>query len=208
VADTPINSNAVKLRWNGDAIRKSVEDGVWTGLVRSGVVLQKSMQTTLGVKGGFGNRSSPGDPPRVDSNTLRKSISTVPDEANRVVRVGTNVPHGRYMEFGAVIRPKKTKYLPIPLNKRAAQMLRKDAVRSGGLRTQNLALITSKGEAYLIEQTPSGKERKNGAAFALKKQVTIKPRPWVYRSYIKARNDMMLVFQVAVRDAITKAVGK
>jgi phage gpG-like protein len=101
VANPPSNMSSVVFNWNGDAVRKAVEDGSWTGLVRAGVILKKKMSETVGVKGHpRSRRSLPGEPPRVETNLLRKSISAVPDQAARVVRVGTNQPHGRYMEFG------------------------------------------------------------------------------------------------------------
>jgi phage gpG-like protein len=101
VADKETRLGAVTFSWRGQAIENAVRDGVWTGLVRAGVVLQGSMQKTVGVLGHpRSRRSLPGEPPRVETNRLRKSISTVPSRSEKVVRVGTNVPHGRYMEFG------------------------------------------------------------------------------------------------------------
>lgn len=194
----------VAFTWNGDKAAEAVRAGAWTGLTRAGVVLQKSMQTTVGVKGGFGNRSQPGQPPRVDQNKLRSSITSNPDPAARVVRVGTSNPEGRWMEYGpagGVIRPKKGKYLPVPMNKKAATMLRNLAGAS--LRTKNLKFIKTKaGAAFLIEQTPTGKPKKNGAAFALKESVRLLPRPWVFRSYNAARENMNAVFQNAIRESI------
>jgi phage gpG-like protein len=114
VADKETRLGAVTFSWRGQAIENAVRDGVWTGLVRAGVVLQGSMQKTVGVLGHpRSRRSLPGEPPRVETNRLRKSISTVPSRSEKVVRVGTNVPHGRYMEFGT------KDILPRPWVKRA-----------------------------------------------------------------------------------------
>jgi hypothetical protein len=210
VADKETRLGAVTFSWRGQAIENAVRDGVWAGLLEAGVVLKKSMTTTLSVKGGFGNRSTPGEPPRKDNNVLAGSIMAVPDHAAKVVRVGTIVPHGRYMEFGANIRPKKGKTLPVPINAAAAKMLRKDAVRLGGLKTQNMTVIrTRTGALYLVETTAkTGKIKKNGAKFKLVKSVRILPRPWVRRSYLKARKEMQNVFTTAVAQAIRKAATK
>lgn len=197
----------VRLTWNGEKITQAVKDGAWEGLQRAGVVLQRSMQDTVGVAGGFGNRSSPGEPPRVDSNLLRKSITSNPDKAAQVVRVGTNQPHGRTMEYGAVIRAKKSKFLPVPLNEAGARLLRN---APAGLKKtgRNLQVIRTKtGRVYLVEMTKkSGKIKKNGAKFKLVKSVRILPRPWVTRSLTAAKPKMVFYFETAIKQAIAKAV--
>lgn len=59
-------------------------------------------------------RSRPGEPPRRQTGQLRASV-TYQMTGTYVGRVGTNVKHGRYMEFGVrggkIIRPKNAKVL-------------------------------------------------------------------------------------------------
>jgi hypothetical protein len=59
------------------------------------------MQNTIGILGHpTSRRSLPGEPPRVENNRLRTSISSIPSRREGVVRVGTSVPYGRHLEYG------------------------------------------------------------------------------------------------------------
>jgi hypothetical protein len=101
VADKETNTGNVRLQWSGDTVTRTLEEALFRGLTNAGIVLKRKMSDTVGVKGHpRARRSLPGEPPRVENNLLRKSMSAVPSQAERVVRVGTNQPHGRYMEFG------------------------------------------------------------------------------------------------------------
>jgi phage gpG-like protein len=59
--------------------------------------------------------SRPGEPPRRQSGQLRASVTHELIESPQMARVGTNVKHGRYMEFGVkggkIIVPKSAKVL-------------------------------------------------------------------------------------------------
>jgi hypothetical protein len=101
VADGTTNRGNVRLQWSGDTVTRTLEEALFRGLTNAGIVLKRKMSDTVGVKGHpRARRSLPGEPPRVETNLLRKSLSVIPSRSERLVRVGTNVPHGRYMEFG------------------------------------------------------------------------------------------------------------
>ena len=197
---------AVTFTWNGPQFVAATKESVKDGLLAAGVVLLRSMEKTVGVNGG-GIPSAPGEPPRKQQGNLFKSLHVQEKRALGIVRVGTNYPVGRWMEFGVPnIKPKRGRYLAIPLNKKAQRMYA--GLGGASLRTKNLTLIKSKsGNLILVEKTPGGKIKKNGAAFVLKDHVTIKARPWVWPSYNKARTDMQNTFRNVTWAGITRRTG-
>lgn len=143
--------------------------------------------------------SRPGQPPNFQSGELAGSIAFVhPDAGGTPLRaqVGTAVMHGLYMEKGAYVRAKKSKYLPIPVNTEAKQLLAKMDGRSLRASGVNLKVEKAKsGALLLVEKTPTGKEKKNGAVFILKVAVRILPRPWLKPGMEKATAEMHAQFE-------------
>lgn len=64
----------------------------------AGVALQKQMKDVMTNAGP--SPSSAGNPPAVDTGTLRRSIQINQDTASGDVEVGTNLEYGRYLEYG------------------------------------------------------------------------------------------------------------
>lgn len=143
-------------------------------------------------KGTYGQHSNPGNPPNYQTGELYRSIRVAsPYELGTplTARVGSGkeAPQGKWMEYGATIRAKNVRFLPIPINLPAQIMLRRLGSRYassagvvGSLRVFNLKLIKKDGKAFLMEMTTKGKKiKKGGAVFVLKRSITIKPRPWL-----------------------------
>jgi len=120
---------------------------------------------------GGGNGSPPG------AKAKARGATSIPDPGGTVTEVrgvvGTNLVYGPVHEFGATIRPKTKKWLTIPFP-------------GGGAVT---ALGIGRGSAREFKNTfiandiifgqPTGKSDKIVPLFILKKQVTIKARPFI-----------------------------
>lgn len=192
------------VNWNAGAAKALLIKAMNAGLTAAAEVAANQAERSFGSDHG-GVPSAPGSPPNSQTGHLRNSIAYCsPDALGTPLRAayGTNVAYGRHLEFGAVIRPKSVKYLPVPINLPARLMLRRlggfGVGVVGSLRTQNLMMIRPKGKpAMLVEKTPTGRIKKNGAAFVLKKSVKIAARPWAKRAGIDAASQMKAAAQYA-----------
>lgn len=204
-----------KVQWNGDAYLRRLRDAVDEGLYAAAQVMAN--QAVINLSGP--SPSKPGDFPGVDTGHLRNSIAAVhPRDLGTPGRAafGTAVMYGRYLELGAFITPKKSKYLAIPVDRAMAQRLRR---LGGGVSVRSIP-----GLKYI----PPGKNRKPGyggrlviansvkvsvrgasrksrtvaagtTAFVLKDSVVLKPRPWLRRSAIMAKAAAATAFASTVK---------
>jgi hypothetical protein len=169
------------------------------GLEAAGDVIANRAVTSMGTNHG-GVPSAPLGPPNSQSGTLHKSIMRT-KAINHVVKVGTAVKYGRYLEFGAVVTPKKAERLAIPLNAEA-RMLSRRVAGSGGLRSLNLKSIkTRNGNILLGREKWSGrgasKSRSFEALFVLKFIAIILPRPWLRPALAQSRPQALAAFRAA-----------
>ena len=196
------------FRWNGDELKRQVEAGIAAGLARSAIRLQTEMINKLSGK----SPSAPGTPPGVDRGTLRRSITYA--MGKRSVRVGTPLKYGWFQEFGATIRPRRVKALPVPVNAAARRMMRTLPINPrtgmvGSLRSKNLTFIKSrkgKNVGLLVEKIGTrckAKGKFSVAVLVLKPQVVLPPRPWVRRSYTACKSELPTI----MADQLAKATG-
>ncbi len=134
--------------------------GVDMGVGRAAVVFEMGAKKAIrGGQGGadgalpgqvWGLRSRPGGFPRSQSGQLRNSI-TSEREAWAKYLVGTNLAHGKWMEYGSNPRAKNKKYLAIPLNYKAAR-LQKTAGSAGLRAIPGLEIIArlKNGRGFLL----------------------------------------------------------
>lgn len=198
----------VRTEWKGDEFAAMVRDVVTTrGLPAAAHVVEGRMKDNLSGPG----PSSPGSPPGQMNGLLKNSIGI--SVSGMTARIGTNLKYGRYLEYGATIRPRFAKWLPVPVTRRAKALLRQgvagDLMGTGqtSLRRSgaNLQVIRSKrGEPILMEMTKKGKPKTNGAVFILRKVVRLLPRPWAFRSLNEARSDANRAFAAAVSRELKK----
>lgn len=209
------------LQWNADEFERHLIEAAEIALTECAKLAANTAQDAMGRSTG-GVSSSPGSPPNVQTNQLRASIKYVSPQnmgTRLMAYVGTAVPYGRYLEGpnAIIVRPKRVKKIPVPVNEAARKMLRRlGAYQSadqmgppGSLRRFRLKLIVNKAskQALLVEQTPGGKEKKNGAVFVLKSSVRIAPRPWLKVSVEKALPTMRRMFvDVAAKELRTRAI--
>lgn len=92
-------------------------------------------------------------------NSIRYAVS------GDQIKVGTDVPYGKIHHTGGTIRPSRAKYLAIPLTKEAAANKPREWTGTW----------IAKGCIMHL-----GKDGKPEALYALKKQVTIPARPYMF----------------------------
>lgn len=199
----PMGAGGVTIKWDRDALMARLIPACNKAVVAAAEIVAREAENLL-TKGDRWAHSNPGNPPNFQTGELAGSITVVGPEAlgrPLTAAVGTAVPHGRYMELGATIRPRNVKALPVPVNQQAEQMLQR--IKGASLRTQKLITIKKDGKRYLVEKTPTGRVKKNGAVFALRTMVVIKPRPWLLPSLKLARDEMVERFKSVVQDELT-----
>jgi len=160
-------------------------------------------------------------PPNHQRGGLANSIQ-VQAIGNKAI-VGSNLPYGHIHEFGGVIRAKKTKYLPIPLNMSARALAEKGG--TGGLKTKGTFKLISPnfGRTLLLVRDTKFKAKMyiNGAdgkrkyktlqntepVFLLKRSVRMPKRPFMAPALARARNNpaMVRVFAVGTTKGLAKA---
>jgi phage gpG-like protein len=96
--------------WDAASIKREAEREVTRRLEASAIVVEnraKVLVSTAGTAPGakgrriYGaSRSSPGEPPYKQTGRLRSSITHEVQPGGRVVRIGTNLKYGLYLEVG------------------------------------------------------------------------------------------------------------
>jgi hypothetical protein len=86
------------LVWNGDSARVAVHGAVMHTVDLYVTAVKERARQLISVQGP--PRSSPGNPPHVDTGALLASIESSVDNATMTGRVGTNLPYGLYLELG------------------------------------------------------------------------------------------------------------
>lgn len=203
----------VKLSWSGGTadFRDRVTRACNAGLTAAVAVAADTAARSLGTDHG-GAPSAPYAYPNSQSGQLRNSIHYASPEAlGTPLRAafgvgGTGIPYARIIEQGGVVTAKTTKYLPVPVNKAAQDMLRRLTPSTGpaaSLRSQRLKFIKGKKNAMLVEMTPSGKKEKtNGARFVLKRSIYIAPRPYLRPAASVAGPAMIAAFKEAAQRSL------
>jgi len=111
-----------------------------------------------------------------DTGRLMNSITYV-ERGNKVI-VGSNVVYASIHQFGGTIKPKKAKYLTVPLTKEARRHSQALGTRKylERLKSQGWNVLIPKGRKVILAK----KEGKIKALFALKEEVKIPKRTYVY----------------------------
>lgn len=190
-----------RVVWHGEEFERIVRTAVERdGLPAAGIELQREMTGLLKRRRG---PSLPGEPPGLDTGTLARSVNVTEPE-NLSIRVGTDLPYGRHLEFGAVVTAKKAKYLTIPLN-RAAKMMRR---RNTTLRSVAglFPLIRPGKTPLLARRKVRGKDKTIEPMFALKKTVRIEARPWMRPALDNAKDEMQAAFSDATRRGVKRRI--
>jgi HK97 gp10 family phage protein len=103
----------MSLRWYGDKVTNKFQRQVRRNVTDACLVVESTAKGLMGrggrtESGEAGEKaqkinsyhSKPGEPPRVQTGTLRRSITHEIHPILPIGRVGTNVKYGKFLEFG------------------------------------------------------------------------------------------------------------
>lgn len=193
------------MDWNPDDFIARVKRAADVAIFKAaevGAATARAMITTA-----TGVPSKPGEPPNMQSGELvGKLFVASPAQLGKPghAAYGTSAKHGRYMEFGATVVAKHVKALPVPINAKARYML--SHMHGQSLRTKNMQMIKRRGKPpMLVETTPTGKIKKDGAMFVLRRSVVIKPRPWLFPSLKRAETAIIATYAECMKQELNLA---
>lgn len=188
-----------------EMVRRHVERAASVGILACASIVAESARASMTKGGRIGSRhyspSAPGSPPAVQSGHLRRSITARNTSAYTAV-AGTRVPYGRHLEYGAVIRPRKGRYLAVPVSTEA----RRAAAGGRSARTvPGLKVITPRGKDPLLVR-PRGKDAFD-VMYALRRESRIAARPWLAPAMYRVRGSLQSVFVGAARRVLATSLG-
>jgi len=172
----------VSVNFDRGRFDQQVERAVNAGISRAAFEGKQFMSRGLGKGKGDYAASAAGSPPNVQRGQLRSSITST-EAVNFRASAGTPLKYGLIQERGGVIRPKKGKFLPVPLNIPAKRIME----REGTPKNTKTQLIRTKNGKLLLwgEDKQKVKNRAGRKVIAdqvpiwiLVKQVKFPPRPW------------------------------
>lgn len=167
----------MSIKWDGNNFLRHVRSAAEDGLYAGATIAADQAVRNFGRNHG-GVPSLPGSPPNSQSGHLRNSVTAVHARDLGIplaAAYGTNVPYGRYLEFGA--NPKGNPWLTIPVSPEAKRASR----RGQGARSFRLRFVKTKNAALLVKDVP-GKHARMEVWYVLKHEVRIAPRPWLRRA--------------------------
>lgn len=191
-----------------EVIAKVAKDAM-RAVQASAIQLQGRIQDRLNLRssniGSGGQSSPPGEPPANRTGALMRSVQAIDVTTDRMRptwRVGTALPYAKIQEFGGLIRPKKGRFLPVPIGVAGQRAMRE---AKGNLRSLNLKVFRSPdGKLFLYRPADtSSKKRKlrtDHLLFRLVKSVYLPPRPYFRPSIAE--------HQAAIKDEFGKEMEK
>lgn len=145
---------------------------------------------------GRGKSSAPGSPPNRQTGNLSRSIQPHL-VAPGVVRVGANERYARIHELGGVIRPKRAKYLWIPVNAKPSETPSKVISNK-----KDYTFIPRRsGGFFVVKKSKSGRKLKAGMIYVLSLGTWLPKRPYMAPGLAKASPQLPEVFAAAARKA-------
>lgn len=192
----------MKVQFDRQKFMRQLTSNVRDAVKHGALDLQQNVKDRLSLKssniGQGGVASPPGDPPALNTGGLWRSIQMVEvttSPLNPTFRVGTNHPYAKVQEFGSRylpggrIKPKKGKYLAVPLGVEGRRAARE---ANGDIRKLNLKLIVTKAhKLFLVRE----QKKLTRYLFQLVKFVILPPRPYLRPSF------------EATKPAIQKKIG-
>ena len=199
---------------------------IFQGLAREGVkrgnmavakFAQNSMRDNFSRTGRY-TSSAPGMPPNIRRGFLRRSIQVRP-KGDISAEVWSDAVYAKILDRGGVIRPKRAKYLIVPVNDAARRF---SEVKQGSLRNYPFDFKKLKsGRMYLtgrftrnagFYKDASGKRvrvtPKNEPVFRLAKSVRIPRRPYVQPTLDRIKGpESLRYFKGGVEHYIKRVFG-
>ena len=167
--------------------KPSLRKRLAAGVDRAAITLQADLKQTLSRSA---SPSAPGQPPGAETGALRRSVQVDRSrvQSDLVARVGTDLPYGRSMEYGARIRPRRSKTLSVPLTSEAK---RYDSPRKF---PRELVLIERPGKAPLLAEV---QDNVVTPQYVLLPSVNIAARPWLRPTLQRFRAKLPDLLEVA-----------
>lgn len=166
-----------------DKLKRSLGAAINRGVTDAAVVYVDGIKKSFS-KTARGTSSAPGQPPSVQRGALRRAIDKTPTKNGVCIVHTSNLRYAPVMEYGATIRAKSGRAIPVPVSMTARRILESS---KGGLRNSGvpMTMIKRRGKPPLLVRhiVSKGKNasrlRGSEILFVLKKSVTIKPRPFM-----------------------------
>ena len=161
-----------------EKLKRSLVSAINRGVTDAAVVYVDGIKKSLTKNARF-TSSAPGSPPNVQRGGLRRAIDKTPTKNGKAIVHTSNLRYAPVLEYGATIRAKPGKALPVPIGpagKRILESAGKGGLKNSGVR---MTMIKRKGKAPLLVRTVGGRNARSEVLFILKKSVTIKPRPFM-----------------------------
>lgn len=161
-----------------ERIKRTLATAINTGVTRAAKVYVAGIKASIG-KRAPGVSSPPGSPPNYQSGDLFKSITNTPVKNGVSIVHTSNRRYAPVLEYGATIRAKPGRALPVPVGRAGRRLLK--SAGPGGLRSSGvrMVMIKRKGKPPLLIRNVGGKNARSEVLFVLKKSITIKPRPFM-----------------------------
>ena len=203
---------------NMDRFKGVLLQGVQRGSMAVAKVAQNSMRDNFSRVGRYAS-SAPGQPPNIRRGFLRRSIQVRP-KGEHSAEVWSDAVYARILDQGGVIRPKSTKYLPVPLNDAAKRFMERKGTQS--LRSFPFKFSMSRSRKMFLtgdfQQTAGyytdakGKRvrvsPRNEPRFILKKSIRIEKRPYVQPTLDRIKGaESLKAFKVGIDFYIARRFG-
>lgn len=179
-----------RYTWDDKAAQARIRAALASGITEGAIFGARHAEETLRISN-YPPASTPGSPPARDTGYLSRSVTHVPATtgARPVALFGTNVHYGRHLEYGALIKVKRAKFLTVPINR---ELFRK--WKRGTL-----------GKTWTVRK--AGKSpvimSKLGPVAVLKKSVFVAARPWLRPSFERSKSRIVAI----VRQHLARATS-
>lgn len=190
----------VTFMWRGDAVTKGIRTEMVRRVSKSAVLLQKQIVKNISTPSRTSGPSRVGGFPHANLGNLRKSIFVKKSENGLSAFVGSANKVAFFMEFGAIIRPKKAKALAIPISKQAKK--HNDSGGSAKSFPKKLVFIRRKGKPpLLVEMTgkKGGKLRSKWTIhYVLPAMARLAPRPIFLPTLNQIRDEILGIISAPI----------
>lgn len=177
--------------------RSRFDSAVDAGLKAAAGLLTEAARESMG-RGHGGLPSAPGQPPNVQRNTLRQSVTFVKAKPG-LYYVGTGLALGRWMEKGVRNTNPSHKWIVVPISKEAkskSARLGAKAAISQLKANPNFAEFKAK-QGFLLGLNKGRGKKKTFEAwyYVTNRSFTILPRPWLGPAALLNRGAMLSIFK-------------
>ena len=197
-----------KVTLDPKRVRGIMHAALQRGVFAAATTYVGAIKRSLGGRAG----SAAGSPPGSRTGDLRRSI-TASEPPHLTSIVGANKRYAAMQEFGGVIKPKKGKYLKVPMG----VSLRAKTLTFRDTGNEDVTLIPLRGGRFMGVRKirgKSGKGDRDDILFMLVRKVTIQARPYLrpaMRSRVlakQARDVMMQTVRKQFKAGFAKYLGE